>query len=269
MKHLVFAGILSLSLLVIPYSGAAAAAAKMDTLTIKFAHTGVEGHPSSIAVKIWRPLLDKASGGAITIQEFPNSQLGSDRELAEGTRMGTIDMTIIAAEGALPGFVPVMQVMGLPFIFRDREHVYKTLAGPVGKELESRILAGGFVPLAFTELGFRNITTRNKAVMVPDDLKGLKMRVQESNVWLAFMKALGAIPTPIPFGELYSALQQGVVDGQENPVKDSLGYPYPAFTVFMCGSKRSRRASPMRLIPSTVRRIARPGNVGSHHFWKT
>src|ERR1019366_8675580 len=94
-----------------------------------------------------------------------------------------------------------------PFIIRDRDHIYKVLDGPVGKELESKLNAQGFVVLGWWELGFRNMTSKDKPIRTPDDLKGLKMRVQEAKVWLGLMRALGAIPTPIPFGELYSALQ--------------------------------------------------------------
>lgn len=196
----------------------AAAPAKIDQLTFKFAHAGSDTHPYSVGIKQWIPILDKMSGGAIKVQVFGNAQLGSEREEVEGTRLGTIDMTSVAGEGALPAWVPELQVFGLPFVIRDREHAYKVLDGPIGKEFEKKLEAQGLVTLAWWELGFRNMTTKNKPINSADDLKGLKMRVQESKVWLEFMKALGAIPTPIPFGELYSALQQGVVDGQENPI---------------------------------------------------
>jgi TRAP-type transport system periplasmic protein len=118
----------------------------------------------------------------------------------------------------LPAWVPELQVFGLPFVIRDRAHVYKVLDGPIGKELEAKLEAQGLHVLGWWELGFRNMTTKAKPIRVPDDVKGLKIRVQEAKVWLGFIRALGAIPTPIPFGELYSALQQGVVDGQENPI---------------------------------------------------
>jgi len=127
-------------------------------------------------------------------------------------------MTSVAGEGALPAWVPELQAFGLPFLIRDRAHAYKILDGPIGKELESKLATQGFVTLGWWELGFRNMTSKNKPIKTPADLQGLKMRVQEAKVWLGLMRALGAIPTPIPFGELYNALQQGVVDGQENPI---------------------------------------------------
>ncbi len=197
---------------------ALAGTGSVDPLTIKFAHSGSKTHPYSVGLEKLEPILERNSGGAIKLQVFCCAQLGSERELAEGTRLGTIHMTSVAAEGALPAWVPELQVFGLPFLVRDRAHAYKILDGPIGKELESKLTAQGFVTLGWWELGFRNMTSKNKPIKTPADLNGLKMRVQEAKVWLGLMRALGAIPTPIPFGELYSALQQGVVDGQENPV---------------------------------------------------
>jgi tripartite ATP-independent transporter DctP family solute receptor len=208
--------IAALSLSLAP--GTASAQAKVDPLTIKFAHAGSSTHPYSVGINLLTPILEKNSGGAVKLQVFCCAQLGSERELAEGVRLGTINMTSVAAEGALPGWVPELQAFGLPFIIRDRDHIYKVLDGPIGKELERKLSAQGFVVLGWWELGFRNMTSKDKPIRAPDDLKGLKMRVQEAKVWLGLMRALGAIPTPIPFGELYSALQQGVVDGQENPI---------------------------------------------------
>jgi TRAP-type transport system periplasmic protein len=198
--------------------GAWAGAAKIDPLTIKFAHAGSPTHPYSVGIQKLTPILEKNSGGAIKLQVFCCAQLGSERELAEGTRLGTINMTSVAAEGALPAWVPELQVLGLPFLIRDRAHAYKVLDGSIGKEFEAKLAAQGFQTLGWWELGFRNMTSKNKPIHTPDDLKGLKMRVQEAKVWLGLMRSLGAIPTPIPFGELYNALQQGVVDGQENPI---------------------------------------------------
>lgn len=208
---------ISLSM-VLGAGGAWAGAAKVDPLTIKFAHAGSPTHPYSVGIEKLTPILERNSGGAIKLQVFCCAQLGSERELAEGTRLGTINVTSVAAEGALPAWVPELQVFGLPFLVRDRAHAYKVLDGTIGKEFEAKLEAQGFHVLGWWELGFRNMTTRNRPIRTPEDLKGLKMRVQEAKVWLGLMRSLGAIPTPIPFGELYNALQQGVVDGQENPI---------------------------------------------------
>jgi len=208
------AAVVVLGMIVVWAPGAAA----VDPLTIKFAHSGSQTHPYSVGIQKLGPILEKNSGGAIKLQVFCCAQLGSERELAEGTRLGTIHMTSVAGEGALPAWVPELQLFGLPFLIRDRAHAYKVLDGPIGKELEAKLSAQGFLVLGWWELGFRNMTTKSTPIQAPTDLKGLKMRVQEAKVWLGFMRALGAIPTPIPFGELYNALQQGVVDGEENPI---------------------------------------------------
>jgi tripartite ATP-independent transporter DctP family solute receptor len=217
MNPMLLALAISLSVL-LGAGGAWAGAAKVDPLTIKFAHAGSSTHPYSVGIQKLTPILERNSGGAIKLQVFCCAQLGSERELAEGTRLGTINVTSVAAEGALPAWVPELQALGLPFLIRDRAHAYKVLDGPIGKEFEAKLEAQDLHVLGWWELGFRNMTTKNKPIHTPADLGGLKMRVQEAKVWLGLMRALGAIPTPIPFGELYSALQQGVVDGQENPI---------------------------------------------------
>ena len=184
---------------------------------LKFAHSGSLEHQYHIGAEQFKKLVEEKSGGEMKVTIFPQAQLGGERDLAEGVRMGTIEMSSVAA-GNMAGFVPELQVFGAPFLFKTREQVYTVLDGPVGKDLADIMLGKGFVNLSIWEVGFRNITNNTRPVKTPDDMKGLKIRVQESKIWIEFMKRLGAIATPIPFGELYTALQQKVVDGQENPV---------------------------------------------------
>ena len=153
----------------------------------------------------------------MTVTIFPQAQLGGERDLAEGVRMGTIEVVSLAASN-LATFVPELQVFGVPFLYTTLEQVYSVLDGEVGQELAEIILGKGFRNLGFWEVGFRNITNNIRPVKVPEDMKGLKIRVQESKIWIEFMRSLGAIATPIPFGELYTALQQKVTDGEENPI---------------------------------------------------
>lgn len=183
----------------------------------KFAHSGSLEHQYQIGAEQFKKLVEEKSGGEMKVTIFPQAQLGGERDLAEGVRMGTIEMSSVAA-GNMAGFVPELQVFGVPFLFQTREQVYAVLDGPVGKDLADIMLGKGFVNLSIWEVGFRNITNNIRPVKTPDDMKGLKIRVQESKIWIEFMKSLGAVATPIPFGELYTALQQKVVDGQENPV---------------------------------------------------
>jgi len=191
----------------------------MAAVELKFAHGGSLEHQYQIGAEYFKKLVEERSNGEIKVNIFPQGQLGgSERELLEGVRMGTIEIVSIAAGGALPSFVPEFQVLGIPYLFQSREQVYAVLDGEVGDELGALMLGKGFQNLAFWEVGFRNFTNNIRPIEKPEDIKGLKIRVQESKSWMEFIKMLGGIPTPISFGELYSALQQKVMDGQENPI---------------------------------------------------
>ena len=189
----------------------------MAAIEIKFGHSGSLEHQYQIGAERFKKLVEAESKGELKVTIFPQAQLGGERDLAEGVRMGTIEIASVAA-GNLAGFVPELQLFGIPFLFPSREKVYAVLDGDGGKEISNIMAAKGFRNLAFWEVGFRNMTNNTRPVKVPADMKGLKIRVQESKIWIEFMNRLGAVATPIPFGELYSALQQKVVDGQENPI---------------------------------------------------
>ena len=189
----------------------------MAVVEIKFGHTGSLEHQYQIGAEQFKKLVEAESKGEIKVNIFPQAQLGGERDLAEGVRMGTIESASVAA-GNLAGFVPELQLFGIPFLFPTAKQVYTVLDGEVGKDIAAIMASKGFVSLAFWEVGFRNMTNNTRPVKTPEDMKGLKIRVQESKIWIQFMNRLGAVATPIPFGELYSALQQKVVDGQENPV---------------------------------------------------
>ena len=187
-------------------------------ITIKFGHSGTKVHQYHIGATKLAELVDKYSGGKMKVEVFPDAQLGGERDLAEGTRLGTVDMAVSAAGSILPLWVPEFQVVEMPFIFRDRPHTYRVLDGPVGAELNGLADKKGIKVLGYWEVGFRNMTNNKRPIVTPKDMQGLKIRVQQSKVYIEMMKSLGAIGTPIAFTELYSALQQGVVDGQENPI---------------------------------------------------
>jgi TRAP-type transport system periplasmic protein len=208
--------IISLSLVVALLGfGAASHAAP---LIIKFGHSGTKVHQYHIGAMKLAEAVEKNSGGAMKIEVFPDAQLGGERDLAEGTRLGTVDMAVLAAGSVLPLWVPEFQVIEMPFLFRNRAHAYEVLDGPVGAELNSLAEKKGMKILGYWEVGFRNMTDNKRPIVTPKDMEGLKIRVQQSKVYIEMMKSLGAIGTPIAFTELYSALQQGVVDGQENPI---------------------------------------------------
>lgn len=185
--------------------------------TIKVGSIVSDTHPDMVVMKnTFVPYVEEKSGGRIKVELYPNGQLGGDRELAESVQMGTLQIAL-PATSVLAGFDKRFQVLDLPFLFTTREAAFEALDGELGAKLNSLLPGKGFGCLGYIENGFRHITNNRKPITQPDDLKGLKLRTMENAMHIAFFKRLGANPTPMSFGELYTALQQGTVDGQENP----------------------------------------------------
>lgn len=185
--------------------------------TIKLAHSSPATNDRlESACQIFKKYVEEKTGGAVKVDTFPGSQLGAEREQLEGVQMGSIEMAALSA-GPFPTLFAEIMVFDIPFLFASEEIAYKIMDGPVGTELREKFRQKtGVRCVAFGENGFRNFTS-NVAVTKPEDLKGLKIRVMENPAHMQMVRELGAIPTPIPFSELYTALAQGVVDAQENP----------------------------------------------------
>jgi TRAP-type transport system periplasmic protein len=166
---------------------------------------------------IFKQLVEVETGGAVEVKLFPAGQLGGEREVAEGTKLGTIQMGMLS--GPLANFYKEAQVLDIPYLFSSYPVAWKVLDGWFGKEMaEDCLKKTGMRILAYDQVGFRNFTNSARPIKSPADLKGLKIRVMESPVYIALIKALGGSPTPISWTETYTSLQQKVVDGQENPV---------------------------------------------------
>lgn len=165
-------------------------------------------------VKMGRDL-ERISGGRMTAKVYPNQQLGTERECLELLQIGSLDMTKVSV-GVLENFAPRMKVLGLPFLFRDRAHSFEVLDGPIGQQLLDEGSQYWLKGLAYYDAGSRSFYTKDKAIRSPEDLEGLKIRVMESVTAMNMVSRLGGSPTPISWGELYTSLQQGVVDGAEN-----------------------------------------------------
>lgn len=159
--------------------------------------------------------LAKLSNGKLKLEIYPSQQLGTERQCLELLQIGSLDMTKVSV-GVLENFAPKMKVLGLPFLFRDRAHSFKVLDGPIGQQLLNEGEKYWLKGLGYYDAGSRSFYTKDKAVRTPDDLKGQKIRVMESVTAMDMVRGLGGSPTPISWGELYTALQQGVVDGAEN-----------------------------------------------------
>lgn len=166
---------------------------------------------------VFKKEVESQSGGQIKVELYPNAQLGGDRELTESVQLGTIQMAL-PATSALAGFDKRFQALDLPFLFKSKSTAYKALDGELGKKLNQDLPALGMINLGYGENGFRHITNNRGPITKPADLKGLKIRTMENPMHIAFFKLLGANPTPMNFGELYTALQQKTVDAQENPI---------------------------------------------------
>ena len=199
--------------MVIMAAGAASAAPEYK---IKVAYISSESHPTAQAMTGFAKDVDSASKGRIKVELYPNGQLGSDRELCEGVQMGTIQM-VVSSTSALAGFDKRIQVLDLPYLFTTRKAAFDAVDGELGKKLNSYLEKKGFLVLGYQENGFRHVTNSKRPIKAPADLKGLKIRTMENPMHIAFFKELGANPTPMSWGELYTALQQGTVDAQENP----------------------------------------------------
>ena len=189
------------------------------TVEIKFAHVDPADVFSSKkgAAGVTFKNIVEAENPSVTVQLFPAGQIGAERELIEGTKLGTVHMSMVSA--AIAGYFKEAQVLDIPYLFSSAPVAWKVMDGPFGKELADECLKKtGMRVLAYGETGFRNFTSSKALIKSPADMKGLKIRVMESPVYVNMIKALGAAPTPIPWPETYTALQQKVVDGQENPV---------------------------------------------------
>ena len=170
-----------------------------------------------VAAQKFEEVLKTETGDAFEFNHFPSSGLGGEREVIEGLQLGTIEATIVSS-GTLANFVPDTGVFDIPFLFRDLEHARAVLDGPIGQEILAKFDTVGLHGLAWGEQGFRHITNNRNPIHTPADAEGLKLRTMENPVHLAAFNAMGAAPTPMAWPEVISSLQQGVIDGQENPL---------------------------------------------------
>jgi tripartite ATP-independent transporter DctP family solute receptor len=186
-------------------------------IVLKLGHAVAPEHPYHLGAVKYSELVAQRTKNKVKIDVYPSTQLGNERDMVEGLQLGTIDL-VVTSTGPLGGFVPKMFIVDLPFLFRDREHAYKVLDGPIGRDLLDAFATKGIKGLAFWENGFRQITNNVRPIEKPEDLKGIKIRTMENKVHLASFRAFGASPTPMAWSEVYTALQQKTIDAQENPI---------------------------------------------------
>lgn len=194
-----------------PASGAAGASGTV----LKLAHALDQAHPVHAAMEMMANRVGELSGGTVTIQVFPNGQLGSEPETIEQLQRGAIAIVKTSA-AAMEGFVPDMAVFGLPYLFRDNDQYWRVLNGPIGRQLLAAGEPASMHGLCYYDSGSRSFYTVDRPILAPGDVKELKIRVLPSKMARDLIATLGGGPTPIPWGELYTALQQNMVDGAEN-----------------------------------------------------
>lgn len=189
---------------------------QQETVTdIKLAHGLDISHPVHKGMVYFAEQVAERSNGQMRVDIYPSGQLGSERQCLELLQIGSLGMTKVSA-AVLENFAPRVKVLGLPYLFRDDEHAWEVLNGPIGKSLLLEAQNYWLRGVCFYDAGSRSFYTKDRPINSPEDLDGLKVRVMNSQTAMQMVKAMGGAPTPISFGELYTALQQGVVDGAEN-----------------------------------------------------
>ena len=188
-----------------------------QTTKLTLGHGAAVGNPRHEAAVAFANAVKQKSGGRIEVQVAPSAQLGDDAAMITALRSGTLDMSA-NSQGATAAIVPEYGAFGMPFLFTSADQAFKLLDGPLGKELADASAAKGLIVLGYWDNGIRHISNNKRPVLTPADMKGLKIRTPPDAVTIDIMTALGAETQQIKFAELYVALQQGVVDGQENPL---------------------------------------------------
>jgi len=201
-------------------------------IIVKYGHVGPPVHPQHLGALAFAKYVNEKSNGEIEVQVFPLGQLGGERSMTEQVQAGTLHMTAVTAT-VLSNFVKEIGIIELPFVFPDRDTAYKTLDD---KEVKARFNKffepKGFVFIGYTENEFRDLTNSQRPIRKPEDLKGLKIRVVEGPIFIDTFRTLGANPVPLPFPEIYNALQQKVIDGQDNPLYTSTLMKYTEVNKF-------------------------------------
>ncbi|MFM2240777.1 MAG: hypothetical protein RJA69_2151, partial [Pseudomonadota bacterium] len=193
------------------------ATAQAQDKTIKFATQNPKGHPIVMGMEKFAEIVQAKTGGKIKVNLFPGGALGSDQANVSAIQGGTLEMASMNS-GIFASQVKEFAIYDFPFLFSSEKEAEAVIDGPIGKQLHDKLQEKGIVGLAYFELGFRNITNSRRPITKAEDLEGLKLRVIPNPINVDWVRALGANPTPLPFPEVYGALEQKAIDGQENPV---------------------------------------------------
>ena len=229
-------------------------AAPAVAIDIKLAHAVNEQDTFHMAATKFKELTEKYTNGEVKVTIFPNAVLGDERTLLERMKMGIVDAGIIT-NGPFVNFVPRFGAIDLPFLFRDPEHAYAVLDGPIGQQLFLEAEKQGWKGLAWAERGFRNLTNNKHPVNTPADLKGLKIRVMQNPIYVDSFKALGANAVPMAWTEALTALQQHTIDGQENPLNVIMSYKLYESQKYMTITRHAYAPAPIIMSLMTWKKL--------------
>ena len=224
-------------------------------IDIKLAHVVNEQDSFHLAATKFKELAEKYTNGEVKVTIYPNAVLGDERTLLERMKMGIVDAAIIT-NGPFINFVPKFGAIDLPFLFRDPEHAYAVLDGPIGNELFAEAEKQGWKGLAWAERGFRNLTNSKHPVNSPADMKGLKIRLMQNPIYVDSFKALGANAVPMAWTEALTALQQGTIDGQENPLNVIVSFKLYDSQKFMTITRHAYAPAPLIMSMVTWKKLS-------------
>jgi len=238
--------LLALALLAAVALALPAAAQDIQERTIRFGHLNNPDHPTSTGVRKFAEIVAARSGGKIKVQEFPSSQLGNELQQQSALQGGVQEM-LVASTTSLAGIVKEFGVFDFPFLFGNARQADAMVDGPLGKMLAGRLAEKGVVVLGFFDLGFRNVTNGKRPITRPEDLDGLKLRVIPNPVFLETFKTFKANPIPMPFAELYGALESRAVDGQENPYSVILSSKFYEVNKYVSATNHVYATNPVQI----------------------
>ncbi|MCB6992071.1 TRAP transporter substrate-binding protein [bacterium 210820-DFI.6.37] len=247
-KRVLALGLILIMVLAIGLSGCGgdgddAAGDSSDVQTLRVSYVVAESHASHIAFEeIFKKKLEET--GKFKVELYPNGQLGGDADQVQAVSLGQMEMTV-PGEAAMSGIVPEMELVGVPYLFDSIETARNALDGDFGAYLEEKMAEQNLVCLGWGEVGFREISNTKREITEPSDLKGIKIRTQEVTCHLNYFKALGANPTPMSFNEVFTGLQQGTIDAQENPVALTYNSKFHEVTKYMSLTDHVYSAAPV------------------------
>jgi tripartite ATP-independent transporter DctP family solute receptor len=215
MRKILLLALAVLVMVVVPVMAGGGSEAGTKAREFKLADNQPDGYPTVLGDQRFADVVKEKTKGVILIQVYNNSVLGTEKDTIEQTQMGDIHF-IRVGTNPLSSINPLGNALSMPFLFRDRAHMFKVLDGPIGEEILNAYTKQNLLGLCWFDAGFRNFYNTKKAIQTPNDMKGLKIRVQESALMMDMIRSLGASPTPMAYGEVYPGMQNGIIDGAEN-----------------------------------------------------